>query len=97
MENIIRNTSNKTKRNTFTVGTELVNKLKTAKEEFGNDVMELFREKDRNGLPTGMFTRDLNYGQMRQDETSQINKVIEKLGLSRDEDGNIEFPDYASK
>ena len=97
MENIIRNTSNKTKRNTFTIGTELVDKLKKAKEEFGNDVMEMFREKDRNGLPTGMFTRDLNYGQMKQDETTKINKVVEKLGLSRDEDGNIEFPDYATK
>ena len=97
MENIIRNTSNKTKRNTYTVGTELVNKLKAAKEEFGNDVMELFREKGRNGLPTGMFTRDLNYGQMKQDETTQINKVVEKLGLSRDEDGNIEFPTYELK
>lgn len=97
MENIIRNTSNKTKRNTYLIGTELVDKLKKAKEEFGEDVMNLFREKDHNGLPTGMFTRDLNYGQMRQDETTQINKVVEKLGLSRDEDGNIEFPDYTSK
>lgn len=97
MENIIRNTSNKTKRNTFMIGTKLVDKLKNAKEDFGEEVMDMFREKDRNGLPTGMFTRDLNYGQMRQDETTYMNKVIEKLGLSRDEDGNIEFSDYSTK
>ncbi len=97
MENILRNTQNKTNRNTYDAGMSLVNILKKAKEEFGQDVATMFQEKDKNGLPTGYITRSLNYGLMYQDEKAYQDKVIKDMVLEIDTDGSIVFPDYSTK
>lgn len=93
MENIIRNTKNKVERNTFNTGKDLVKALKEAQDSYSGDVMSLLQEKDRNGLPTGFFTRDRNYGLMNQDKKKEVDRLVQKLGIQIDEEGHFVFPD----
>jgi hypothetical protein len=100
MENMVRNQNNKTQRNTFTEGTRLVELLKAAVKESKKssaEVMSLMQEKDKNGLPTGNFVRDLNYGQMQQDEEAASKKICEDMNLVIDMDGQIAFENYQRK
>lgn len=91
MENIIRNSKNEVERNTYNVGRDLINLLNEANKNYDGDVMELFQEKDENGLPTGYFTRDRNYGEMYRMFDAEKQKIIQDLGIKVDEDGILQF------
>lgn len=59
---------------------------------------KLFMEKDRNGVPTGYFVREINEGQAYIDKDEFEQKLRIKYNLDVDEDGNTIFPeeDYVS-
>lgn len=59
---------------------------------------KLFMEKDRNGVPTGYFVREINEGQAYIDKDEFEQKLRIKYNLDADEDGNTIFPeeDYVS-
>lgn len=52
-----------------------------------------FMEFDRDGIPTGYFIRDINYGQFYRDKDNYEQQLRDEFGLLADEDGNTIFPD----
>lgn len=91
--NILNNTMNQTQRETYQKGIELVKLLQAAKEKYGDDVQELIYEKKKDGTYSGYMTRDLNYGQMSEDIKKDTDKLAQKLGISKDENGLYVLPE----
>ena len=52
-----------------------------------------FMEFDRDGIPTGYFIRDINYGQFYIDKDNKEQELRVKYGLTADSDGNTIFPE----
>lgn len=52
-----------------------------------------FMELDKNGVPTGYFIRDINYGQFYLDKDEYEDSLRKEFGLDVDEEGNTIFPD----
>ena len=50
-------------------------------------------EFDREGIPTGYFIRDINYGQFYRDKDRKEEELRVKYGLTADEDGHTIFPE----
>jgi hypothetical protein len=48
-------------------------------------------EFDSEGIPTGYFIRDINYGQFYKDKDKKEQELRVKYGLTADEDGNTIF------
>jgi hypothetical protein len=93
MSSMAKNVMNKTDMNTFNVGIKLVDMLKKAKKEHGDNVMKLFQERDKHGKATGNFTTDLNYGQYEQDLQDEFDRLAKKYNLKKDTYGHYIEPE----
>lgn len=95
---ILTESINKTKRDTFHEGTIIVNLYDAAKKANpGVDINKLFQEVDENGQPTGYFTRDRNWGRFYRDQQNFLDELIEEMGIQRDKDGELQFTDNGQK
>ena len=97
---LLNDTMNGTERETMAKGIELVKVLQEAKDKYGIDVQELLYEKLKDGTYSGYIVKPINYGQYRKDKEEYLDKLAEKLGITKDQDGYYDIPtdeDIANK
>lgn len=85
--NMLNDTMNKTDRQTYDKGIELVKALQPAKQKYGDNVQELLYERLSNGEYSGYLVRDRNYGQYYADQKAFMDSLAEKLGIKKDQNG----------
>lgn len=90
---ILNDTMNQTDRETMEVGVSLVKTLNKAKEKYGNDVQKLLYERLNDGTLSGNKVMPINYGQHHKDKQEFIQKLADKLGIKKDENGMWQIPD----
>jgi len=86
-----------TSRQTLKKGNELIRKYNELRPK-GSQIspynwQKRFMEFDRDGIPTGYFIRDINYGQFYRDKDRKEEELRVKYGLTADEDGHTIFPE----
>ena len=90
---LINDTMNQTDRDTTVVGLDLINLLAKAKKVHGTDVQKLLYEKLNDGTYSGNWVMPVNHGQYRKDKTEFLDKLAERLGISKDEEGLYVLPE----
>lgn len=90
---ILNDTMNQTDRETMEVGVSLVKTLNKAKEKYGDDVQKLLYERLNDGTLSGNKVMPINYGQHHKDKQEFIQKLADKLGIKKDENGMWQIPD----
>lgn len=84
-------------RKTLKKGQQLIrlyNELRpTGSQISASNWQKRFMEFDSDGIPTGYFIRDINYGQFYKDKDKKEQELRVKYGLTADEDGNTIFND----
>lgn len=90
---ILNDTMNQTDRETMEVGVSLVKTLNKAKEKYGNDIQKLLYERLNDGTLSGNKVMPINYGQHHKDKQEFIQKLADKLGIKKDENGMWQIPD----
>ena len=97
---LLNDTMNGTERETMAKGIELVKVLQAAKDKYGVDVQELLYEKLKDGTYSGYIVKPINCGQYKKDKEEYLDKLAEKLGITKDQDGYYDIPtdeDIANK
>lgn len=89
---ILNDTKNATDRETMNVGIKLVKLVNAAKEKYGNDVQKLLYERLSDGTYSGNRVSLLNQGQLKHDQREFMDKLAQKLGLSKDENNMYILP-----
>ena len=89
---MLNDTMNQTQRETMSKGIELVKLVQIAKEKYGTDVQKLLYEKLNDGTYSGYRVRPINYGQYKKDKQEYLDKLAQKLGISKDKDGSYQLP-----
>ena len=98
MADMLMNSINKTKRETFQDGRTLVDLLQQAVKAYpGLDVQKLLQEVDENGQTTGFFTRRLNWGRFFRDQQAYIEQLVKEMGIPVDENHELQFKDNEQK
>ena len=97
---LLNDTMNGTERETMAKGIELVKVLQEAKDKYGVDVQELLYEKLKDGTYSGYIVKPINHGQYIKDKEEYLDKLAEKLGITKDQDSYYDIPtdeDIANK
>lgn len=89
---LLNDTKNATDRETMEVGIKLVKLVNAAKEKYGNDVQKLLYEKLDDGTYSGNKVSALNNGQLKRDQRQFMDKLAEKLGISKDNNNMYVLP-----
>lgn len=89
---LLNDTKNATDRETMQVGIKLVKLVNAAKEKYGNDVQKLLYEKLDDGTYSGNRVAPLNNGQLKRDQRQFMDKLAEKLGISKDDNNMYVLP-----
>ena len=89
---LLNDTKNATDRETMQVGIKLVKLVNAAKEKYGNDVQKLLYEKLDDGTYSGNRVAPLNNGQLKRDQRQFMDKLAEKLGISKDDNNMYILP-----
>lgn len=89
---LLNDTKNATDRETMEVGIKLVKLVSVAKEKYGNDVQKLLYEKLDDGTYSGNKVSPLNNGQLKRDQRQFMDKLAEKLGISKDNNNMYVLP-----
>lgn len=89
---LLNDTKNATDRETMQVGIKLVKLVNAAKEKYGNDVQKLLYEKLDDGTYSGNRVAPLNNGQLKHDQRQFMDKLAEKLGISKDDNNMYVLP-----
>lgn len=89
---LLNDTKNATDRETMEVGIKLVKLVNAAKEKYGNDVQKLLYEKLDDGTYSGNKVSPLNNGQLKRDQRQFMDKLAEKLGISKDNNNMYVLP-----
>lgn len=89
---LLNDTKNATDRETMEVGIKLVKLVNAAKEKYGNDVQKLLYEKLDDGTYSGNRVAPLNNGQLKRDQRQFMDKLAEKLGISKDNNNMYVLP-----
>ena len=89
---LLNDTKNATDRETMEVGIKLVKLVNAAKEKYGNDVQKLLYEKLDDGTYSGNRVAPLNNGQLKHDQRQFMDKLAEKLGISKDDNNMYVLP-----
>lgn len=89
---LLNDTKNATDRETMEVGIKLVKLVNAAKEKYGNDVQKLLYEKLDDGTYSGNKVSALNNGQLKRDQRQFMDKLAEKLGISKDDNNMYVLP-----
>lgn len=89
---LLNDTKNATDRETMEVGIKLVKLVNAAKEKYGNDVQKLLYEKLDDGTYSGNRVAPLNNGQLKRDQRQFMDKLAEKLGISKDDNNMYVLP-----
>lgn len=84
---ILNDSMNQTDRETMEVGVSLVKTLNKAKSKYGSDVQKLLYERLDDGTLSGNRVMPINYGQHNKDKKEFIQKLADKLGVKKDENG----------
>ena len=89
---MLNDTMNQTQRETMSKGVELVKLAQVAKEKYGVDVQKLLYEKLNDGTYSGYRVRPINYGQYKKDKQQYLDKLANKLGITKDKEGHYNLP-----
>lgn len=89
---LLNDTKNATDRETMEVGIKLVKLVNAAKEKYGNDVQKLLYEKLDDGTYSGNRVAPLNNGQLKRDQRQFMDKLAERLGISKDDNNMYVLP-----
>lgn len=89
---LLNDAKNATDRETMEVGIKLVKLVNAAKEKYGNDVQKLLYEKLDDGTYSGNKVSPLNNGQLKRDQRQFMDKLAEKLGISKDNNNMYVLP-----
>lgn len=89
---LLNDAKNATDRETMEVGIKLVKLVNVAKEKYGNDVQKLLYEKLDDGTYSGNKVAPLNNGQLKRDQKQFMDKLAEKLGISKDNNNMYVLP-----
>lgn len=89
---LLNDTKNATDRETMQVGIKLVKLVNAAKEKYGNDVQKLLYEKLDDGTYSGNRVAPLNNGQLKRDQRQFMDKLAERLGISKDDNNMYVLP-----
>ena len=89
---LLNDAKNATDRETMEVGIKLVKLVSVAKEKYGNDVQKLLYEKLDDGTYSGNKVSPLNNGQLKRDQRQFMDKLAEKLGISKDNNNMYVLP-----
>ena len=89
---MLNDTMNQTQRETMSKGVELVKLAQAAKEKYGTDVQKLLYEKLNDGTYSGYRVRPINHGQYRKDKQEYLDKLANKLGITKDKEGHYNLP-----
>lgn len=89
---LLNDTKNATDRETMEVGIKLVKLVNAAKEKYGNDVQKLLYEKLDDDTYSGNRVAPLNNGQLKRDQRQFMDKLAEKLGISKDNNNMYVLP-----
>ena len=89
---MLNDTMNQTQRETMSKGIELVKLAQVAKEKYGTDVQKLLYEKLNDGTYSGYRVRSINHGQYRKDKQEYLDKLADKLGITKDKEGHYNLP-----
>lgn len=89
---LLNDAKNATDRETMEVGIKLVKLVRVAKEKYGNDVQKLLYEKLDDGTYSGNKVSPLNNGQLKRDQRQFMDKLAEKLGISKDNNNMYVLP-----
>ena len=89
---MLNDTMNQTQRETMAKGIELVKLAQVAKEKYGVDVQKLLYEKLNDGTYSGYRVRPINYGQYKKDKQQYLDKLANKLGITKDKEGHYNLP-----
>lgn len=89
---LLNDAKNATDRETMEVGIKLVKLVNAAKEKYGNDVQKLLYEKLDDGTYSGNKVSPLNSGQLKRDQRQFMDKLAEKLGISKDNNNMYVLP-----
>lgn len=89
---MLNDTMNQTQRETMSKGVELVKLAQVAKEKYGTDVQKLLYEKLNDGTYSGYRVRPINYGQYKKDKQEYLDKLANKLGITKDKEGHYNLP-----
>ena len=89
---MLNDTMNQTQRETMSKGIELVKLAQAAKEKYGVDVQKLLYEKLNDGTYSGYRVRPINYGQYKKDKQQYLDKLANKLGITKDKEGHYNLP-----
>lgn len=89
---LLNDAKNATDRETMEVGIKLVKLVNAAKEKYGNDVQKLLYEKLDDGTYSGNKVSALNNGQLKRDQRQFMDKLAEKLGISKDNNNMYVLP-----
>lgn len=89
---MLNDTINQTQRETMSKGIELVKLAQAAKEKYGVDVQKLLYEKLNDGTYSGYRVRSINYGQYKKDKQQYLDKLANKLGITKDKEGHYNLP-----
>lgn len=89
---LLNDAKNATDRETMEVGIKLVKLVNVAKEKYGNDVQKLLYEKLDDDTYSGNKVSPLNNGQLKRDQRQFMDKLAEKLGISKDNNNMYVLP-----
>ena len=89
---MLNDTINQTQRETMSKGIELVKLAQAAKEKYGVDVQKLLYERLNDGTYSGYRVRPINYGQYKKDKQQYLDKLANKLGITKDKEGHYNLP-----
>lgn len=89
---MLNDTMNQTQREVFEKGIRLVDLANKAKSKYGIDVQKLLYEKGKDGKYTGYIVRPINYGQYLKDKKEYLDKLANKLGITKDKEGRYQLP-----
>lgn len=90
---VLNDTKNQQERDVLEVGNRLIEILDKAKEKYGVDVQKLLYEKLDDGTYSGYRVKPLNYGQYKKDCTKFLETLADKLGITKDKEGQYVLPE----
>lgn len=94
---LLRNTNNRTKRNSLIEGKRLINQFTPLRQKYGNNILTTLQEETSDGKKTGYFIRDINYGQYKKDYADFTNQLSQQYGFPLDANtGLYLFPDEST-
>lgn len=89
---MLNDTKNATDRETMEVGIRLVKLVNEAKSKYGNDIQKLLYERLDDGTYSGNRVTEINHGQYHKDRRQFLDKLAERLGIPKDEQGMFVLP-----